>query len=107
MNEPKIYYEKNNVKVTFDPAKQGYLLGFKPSEKGNYLPNHFIDERAFQDVLNSDTSGRLDKLNTLDEMILFSMNQCGINPNFLFQALDKIKSQLEKELAQFKEANNL
>lgn len=105
MNPPKFYYQDSNLSVIFEPTRQGYWLRIG-GDPLNYT-THFIDERAFQDVLKSDAQGKLEKLDTLDELIPFSLNENDVSKGDLCSVLNFVKFKLDKELAEFKEANNL
>lgn len=101
MNSFKVYYEKEKIKITFEPAKQGYWISFMNSKKD--YSNYFIDSRAFEDILNTGgVINKLSKLRTLDDLILSSLGQNHILPSTLSKALDEVKIKLEDEHNEFK-----
>ena len=101
MNPPKVYYDEAPIKITFEPAKQGYWISIMDSKKD--YSNYFIDSRAFEEVLKTEGSiKRLSKLRTLDDLIIFSLGANNILPSTLSKALDEVKNTLDNEFEEFK-----
>lgn len=101
MNQLKVYYEKEPIKITFEPDRQGYWISLQNVEQT--YSNYFIDSRAFEDVLNTEgTIRRLSKLRTLDNLIFSSLGRNHILPSTLSKALDEVKTKLAEEYNEFK-----
>ena len=105
MNEPKEYYNEGNLKITYEPERDGYWLNIKHRDdsEGKY----FIDNDVFQDILNSGPLEKLLKLDVLNPLIQISINKSKISATTLCHALKEIKEREQKEFEDFKKANNL
>jgi hypothetical protein len=101
MDDLKEYYRNENLVINYDHLKKGYWLDMKDNPGGG---KYFVDNRSFQDVINSDTIGKISKLKLLDNMIYLSLNDSCTSPMGLCEALDEVKNKLKIE---FKKTNNL
>jgi len=100
MDLPRVYYNQDLIKITFEPEKKGYWIGFKDIKQD--YSNYFVDEIIFENILNSDNVTRFSKLKLENELIPSYLIRHNIDVVSLYTALDEVKTTLENELKEFK-----
>jgi len=100
MEGVKEYYRGNNLSISFEAKKDGYWLSIGDS-------NYFMDTRVYRDISRYKGLTLLDRLKSYNEMIYISLRDNKIFPPKLEEAFSVVKQIEDKELEEFKEANNL